>query len=263
MIVDADVHISPTPQGGNSIGIDEALRRMDRSGVDRALVWLQPPYERSEVTAGNAYVYRATREHPDRFIGFGWADPSLGVERALEEVRRCTEEYGFAGVKLNGAQNGFVIDDPEIALPVVDAIAATGTVLALHIGGDAPEQTHPTRAGAIARRRPDLRIMMVHMGGAAFHDLSRSAIEVAAAHQNITIIGSAIRPIPILTAIKRIGADRVCFGSDTPFELMHVEVAKYLALLDGELPSDGRAKVMGGSILRVLQAASTYSGMQQ
>lgn len=254
MIVDADVHISPTAQGGNSVGIDEALRRMERAGVARALVWLQPPYERGEVGAGNAYIARAVREHPDRFLGFGWTDPSLGVGRALEEVRRCTEDYGFAGVKLNGAQNGFVIDDPEIALPVVDAIAATGRVLALHIGGDAPEQTHPMRAGTIARRHPDLRILMVHMGGAAFHDLSRAAIEVAREHPNITVIGSAVRAIPILTAIRRLGAERICFGSDTPFELMHVEVAKYRALLDGEVTPDDEAKVMGGNILRVLGA---------
>ncbi len=35
MLIDADVHISPTPQGGNSIGIEELLRRMDRCGVER------------------------------------------------------------------------------------------------------------------------------------------------------------------------------------------------------------------------------------
>lgn len=254
MIVDADVHISPSPQGGNSIEVDEALRRMERAGVDKALVWLQPPYERGEVSAGNAYVYRATREHPDRFLGFGWADPSLGVERALEEVRRCVEEYGLHGVKLNGAQNWFVIDDPAVALPVVDAIAATGKVLALHVGTDAPENTHPMRVGAIARRHPDLHILMVHMGGVGHSDLTRAAIEVMREYPNVTAIGSAVREIPILRAVKELGADRVCFGSDTPFHLMHVEVAKYRALLGGEISVEDEAKVMGGTILRVLGA---------
>jgi hypothetical protein len=36
LLIDADVHISPTPQGGNSITIDELLLRMNRSGVDKA-----------------------------------------------------------------------------------------------------------------------------------------------------------------------------------------------------------------------------------
>jgi len=252
MIVDADVHISPSRQGGNSIGIDEALRRMERAGVGKALVWLQPPYERGEVSAGNAYVNRATREHPDRFLGFGWADPSLGVERALEEVRRCVEDYGFHGVKLNGAQNWFVIDDPTVALPVVDAIAETGKVLALHVGADAPENTHPMRVRAIARRHPDLRILMVHMGGVGHADLTRAAIEVMRECPNVTAIGSAVREIPVLHAVKELGADRVCYGSDTPFALMHVEVAKYRALLEGEVSAEDQELVMGGTVLRVL-----------
>jgi predicted TIM-barrel fold metal-dependent hydrolase len=193
------------------------------------------------------------REHPDRILGFGWADPNLGVERAKETVRRCVDEYNFFGVKLNGAQNAFVIDDPEHALPVVEAIAKTGAVLALHIGADAYEQTHPSRAGTIARLFPELRILMVHMGGAAFHDLSRAAIEVAAAYPNITIIGSAVRAIPILRAVTTLGANRVCFGSDTPFELMHVELAKYRALLDGVVDPVGRDAVFGGNIAGLLR----------
>jgi hypothetical protein len=36
MIIDGDVHISPHP-GSDRIGADEALRRMDRAGIDRAV----------------------------------------------------------------------------------------------------------------------------------------------------------------------------------------------------------------------------------
>lgn len=42
MLIDADVHISPTPQGGTSIGIDELLRRMDRAGVMPSQGWQSP-----------------------------------------------------------------------------------------------------------------------------------------------------------------------------------------------------------------------------
>lgn len=252
MLIDADCHIAPTPQGGNSVTIDELLRRMGRSGVEQAVTWLQPPYERGQIDQGNAYVHEAMQAHPDRILGFGWADPNLGVERAKETARRCVEEYGFFGVKLNGAQNGYVIDDPILALPVVEEIAKLGVILALHIGADAYEQTHPTRAGHIAELYPELPVLMIHMGGAAFHDLSRAAIEVAQAHPNITIIGSAVRAIPILRAVKTLGAERVCFGSDTPFELMHVELAKYRALLEGEVSEVERDLILGGNIARVL-----------
>jgi len=226
---------------------------MDRAGVDKALTWLQPPYLR-HIDESNAYVCRAMREHPGRVLGFGWADPNLGIEQAKAMVRRCIYDYGFYGVKLNGAQNNFYIDDSQLVLPVIEEIARIGKPLAFHCGADAYEATHPFRIGKIAALYPELPIIMVHMGGASFHDLSNAAIEIAAAHPNITLIGSAVRSQAILKAIKTLGAHRVCFGSDTPFELMHVEVAKYNAMLDGEVTAAEKQLIMSGNIARVLGA---------
>ena len=250
MIIDADCHIWPTPEGGNSIGFEELLRRMDKAGVDKAVAWLQPPYLR-DVTPGNAYVHEAMTAHPDRILGFGWADPNLGVDRAKEAARRCVGDYGMFGVKLNGAQNSFYIDSPELALPVIEEIARLGSRLAFHVGADAYEHTHPFRVAKIARLFPELTILAVHMGGAAFADLSAAMIETADACPNLTLIGSAVRAIPILKAVKALGPDRVCFGSDTPFELMWVERAKYDALLDGEVSDEERSLIMGGNIARL------------
>ena len=250
MIIDADVHISPSLEGGNSIQVDELLKRMDKSGVDKALTWLQPPYMRV-IAESNKYILNAMKQYPDRILGFGWADPNLGVEKAINEAKRCIEEYGFFGVKLNGAQNSFYVDDENLSIPIIEEIAKAGKVIAFHCGADAYEQTHPFRIGKIAKLFPELRILMVHMGGAAFADLSNAAIEVAKENPNITLVGSAVRPIPILKAIKTLGASRVCFGSDTPFELMHVEVAKYTALLDNEVTQGEKSLIMGGNIQRL------------
>ena len=90
------------------------------------------------------------------------------------------------------------------------------------------------------------------MRGAAFADLSDAMIEIAREHQNITLVGSAVRARPILKAIKALGARRVCFGSDTPFELMHVEVAKYRALMEDEVSEAEEREVMGGNVARLL-----------
>jgi predicted TIM-barrel fold metal-dependent hydrolase len=133
LIIDADTHISLTGEDANAITFDELVRRMDRAGVDKALTWLRPPYMR-EIAASNAYVYRATQQYPDRILGFGWADPHLGLDEAKAAVKRCVEEYGFYGVKLNGAQNSYYIDDPQLALPIVEEIARTGKLLAFHVG---------------------------------------------------------------------------------------------------------------------------------
>lgn len=250
MIIDADCHISPTPEGGNSIRTDELLARMDRAGVDMALTWLQPPYLR-ETDEANAYVAQAMKDHPDRILGFGWADPNLGVEKAKNTVQRCVEEYGFFGVKLNGAQNSYYIDDPELSLPVIEEIARHDTILAFHVGADAFDRTHPFRVAKIARRYPELPILVVHMGGVGHQDLTNAAIEFAEECPNLTLIGSAVRTGAILKAVRTLGADRVCFGSDTPFELMHVELARYNAMLAGEASERERRLILGGNIARL------------
>lgn len=251
MIIDADTHISPTGEDAMAITIEELVRRLDRAGVDRALTWLRPPYMR-EIDDSNAYVHEATQRYPDRILGFGWADPHLGLENAKEAIRRCIDDYGFYGVKLNGAQNSYYIDDPKLSLPLVEEIARTGKLLAFHVGTDAYETTHPFRVAKVARMFPELQILMVHMGGVAHHDLSNAAIEIARECPNLFLVGSGVRSRAILKAIKTLGAERVCFGSDTPFEVTHVEVAKYHALLEGEVTPQEKQLIMAGNIARLM-----------
>lgn len=92
------------------------------------------------------------------------------------------------------------------------------------------------------------------MGGVGHPDLTAAMIEVAREHPNITLIGSAVRSVPILRAISALGARRVCFGSDTPFELMHVELARYRALL-AALAEEERSLVLGENAARLFGLA--------
>lgn len=69
--------------------------------------------------------------------------------------------------------------------------------------------------------------------------------------KTLLYIGSAISSKDILKAIKELGASRVCFGSDTPFEPVHVEVAKYNALLDGEVTEEEKYQIKAGNIIRL------------
>jgi predicted TIM-barrel fold metal-dependent hydrolase len=247
MIIDADTHITPTE---NPFSAGELIAAMDRAGVDMALTWLRPDYQGTGIEGHNAYVHQAVRDHPDRILGFGWADPTVGVNHAIEMVKRCVYDYGFYGVKLNGAQNDFFIDDPQLSLPVVDEIAKTGKLLAFHIGVDAYEQTHPFRAAKIAKMYPEMPILMVHMG---MHDagMNHAVIEIAREHPNMYLVGSHAPYRAVLKAIRMLGADRVCYGSDAPFLMMHVELAMHNALLEHEVSPQEKRDVLGGNIRRL------------
>ena len=251
-IIDADTHLSPYPHLPGSLRVEDLIERMDFAEVEKALVWIQPPYQK-DLDESLEYLYQGVKRYPDRLIGYGWADPRLGVEKAINTAKKCINDYGFYGVKLNGAQNEYFIDDPEISMPVIETIAKMGKPIAFHIGADAYEFTHPFRLGKIAKRFPEIPMLMVHMGGAAFADLSSACIEIAAEHPNITTIGSGIRDISILKGIQKLGARRICFGSDAPFALMNASVAMYRAIMKwGKLSQEEQEMIMSGNIKRVL-----------
>jgi predicted TIM-barrel fold metal-dependent hydrolase len=172
------------------------------------------------------------------------------VDHAKDMVKRCADDYGFYGVKLNGAQNYYFIDDPELSLPVAEEIAKTGKLLAFHIGADEYERTHPFRAAKVARLFSEMPILMVHMGMRDF-GMIHAVIEMAQQNPNMLLVASQTFYQSALRAIKTLGAERVCFGSDAPFQMMHVELAKYNAVLDGEISVEEKHDVMAGNIIRL------------
>lgn len=248
-IFDADTHLTLTEKIAQTA--DELLRNMDKAKIDKSLVWLQPPYMRA-IEDANRYVYESAKRFHDRLVPFGWVDPHFGMERSMEMLRVCLDEYGMHGIKLNGAQNDFCIDDPAID-PIIAELEKRDSVLALHVGSDFFDNTHPARVERIAKRHPNLRMLLAHMGGAGLPDLGDYCIEVAAEHPNLMLIGSAISYLKVMKAIKTLGAERVCFGSDSPFRYQHVEVAAYQALLDGEVTQEEKEKIMGLNLMRFLR----------
>jgi predicted TIM-barrel fold metal-dependent hydrolase len=247
-IIDADTHIDPV---NPDFALEKHLARMERAGIDKTLVWLSPhTYKGTGIEGHNKYVYDAVQQYPDRLLGFGWADPTVSVEHALKMVKVCTEDYGFYGVKMNGAQNNYRIDDSVLGLPVAEAIAKTGKMLAFHIGPDAYENTHPLRAERIAIRYPEMPILMVHMGMTDW-DMNQTVVEVAGRCPNMYLVGSATNDKVILYAIKTLGAERVLFGSDAPFRKLHVIRAMYETALTDELTNEEMALVMGGNMARL------------
>ncbi len=245
MIVDADCHLSSQHWDGLSITADELISQMDRAGIDRALVWLKPPYNK-DIGPENQAVFEATQRYPSRLIGFGWVNPRLGSQQTRDTLKRCFEEYGFYGVKFNGAQDDYVIDDASV-LSWIEQAASYGKVIGFHIGADFYENTHPYRLGHIATLYPQTRFLMIHMGGAGKPSLERAALEVARQHPNILLIGSAIGERAILHAIQELGATRLSYGSDTPFGLMHVQLAMYQALLR-DTPAPDRELILGANL---------------
>ena len=250
MIFDADTHISP---GGGSFALESHLEAMEKSGIDMSLCWLSPHHysDAEGVAAGNRYVAEAMRSHPDRILGFGWADPTFGLEQAKRCATICVEELGLYGVKMNGAQNDYFIDDPVVGLPLAEHIASLGKAIAFHIGPDAYEKTHPLRAAVIARLFPQTPMLMVHMG-MTHEDMNTAVIEAAKLCPSMYLVGSGTTYQAVLRAIRDLGADRVLFGTDSPFQKMKVIQRMYESALEDECTPEEIELVMSGNAKRLL-----------
>lgn len=77
-------------------------------------------------------------------------------------------------------------------------------------------------------------------------------METVVAHPNITLIGSAVDERAILSAIHILRLERLCFGSDMPFRLMHMVLAMVRAMLR-DFDETDQAKIMGGNLARLLE----------
>lgn len=250
MIIDADCHLSSQKFDSLAIMAGDLVETMDKAGVGRALIWLKPPYDKN-IDPENQTIYAATKAYPGRFLPMGWTNPRLGQQRAADIIRQCYEGYGFLGIKFNGAQDEYVIDDDRLVMPLIEMAAGYGKPIAFHIGADYYENTHPYRLRRIAQTFPEITFLMVHMGGAGTPPLARSAIEAAQACPNMVLIGSAIDERYVLNALNTLGTDRICFGSDTPFGLMHVRLAMYRALLR-DFSDEDQEKIFCENIIRAM-----------
>lgn len=229
MIIDCDSHFSPFRKLPESINADEWDAAMAEAGIDRAICWMMQQHL-DEPQESNKYIYESSRRFP-RMVPFGWIMLPQGLQESIEEAKRCLEEYGFFGIKINGSQNKHNIDSDE-SLKVIEVVAKAGKIIAFHCGAEAPVFTDPARAARIANIFPELRIIMVHMGGVIEPDMSEKVIEAAKQSPNMILVGSGIALPRVANGIRRLGADRVFFGSDMPYHGKPAErLAEYREML--------------------------------
>lgn len=247
MIFDCDTHMSPYRRFDGAIdavGLDDLLAK---NGIDRALVWLMPQ-EVDDVSESNRYIFESAKKYR-RFLPFGWANVREGVNKAISDAEICLLDYGFKGVKLNGAQNDYKIDSPE-AMKVCEVIAKNSGIIAFHIGVDFPDNTSAARASNVAKAFPDTTILMVHMGGAGEPDMAGSVIDAAKIHRNMMLVGSNINITRVKEAIDVLGAGRVMFGSDSPFQNTADSISSYEDMLS-DYDDDVKDTVMYKNAARI------------
>lgn len=241
MIVDFHTHVDDVPALGWHLPIRTVLDQLDEAGVDRAVVMtiVDAPALRPEAldelaetcASAGGRLYPFARVHP-------W------YERAPELLARALDELGYRGVKLHGVST-LAHPGEEPVARLLRIAAERGAPVMFHSGDD--PFTTPWELADAARAVPDATVVLAHIGG---YGHTEDAIAVAEALPNVYLDTSAMPyPRAIGAAVRRLGADRVLFGSDAPGCPVPLELAKVrlAGLTDRQLEL-----VLGANALRLL-----------
>lgn len=198
-----------------------------------------------EVREMNRTLAGELRRHPDRLRGYCYVNPRYG-RATMDDLRRNVEDAGMIGIKLWIAT---LADDP-LCDPILEYAAQHRLVVLAHAWRKTvarfPYESTADHIARAAARHPDVRFLMAHLGGQP-----ESAVDTVMPHSNVSVdtSGTIIGASEVALAVKRLGAQRVVFGSD----LHHVDLVETVGkVLGAGLDSEAEGLVFGGNIERWL-----------
>ena len=208
MVIDMHTHLSGPI--GNS-GSEKLLEAMDRYGIDKIYVSnLGGGTPTKEIIRmHNEAVYDFKSAEPDKVEAYVYASPEL--PGAIDEIKYGIEDNGAIGLKVWMS----TFADDKAMDKVAEAMIGYNMPILFHAFYKAHDQllyeTLGNHIANIARRYPELKVIMAHLGGSAYH-----AIPAIRAIPNVwvDISGSIFRGDELQYTIEQIGVDRVLFGSD-------------------------------------------------
>ena len=240
MLLDSHMHVGDFPYFNVSIDRDGLVGTMREHGVGTGMVF----------HPDNQFVRGIVAETPGLY-GLVWVDPREAD--AARTTAALLDEPGskFRGVKLHPLLDGYHPDDPMVH-PIIELLIERGLPALIHCGH--PIFTLPWSIEELIRRYPQARIILGHMGHGNIVYIN-AAIDVAARNPNVYLETSGM-PMhsKIREAVERAGADKVLYGSDTPFHHPTVELAKVRV---SGLSSDQASGVLGENGRRLFFGTET------
>ena len=145
--------------------------------------------------------------------GFCFMNPALDPDFIREEVARCFAEPGMKGVKL---EISLCCRSP-LMNTLMEELKKYHRPLLHHCWFKTTQkydnESDPSDIAVLARRYPEVKIVMAHLCGCGYR-----GVEMIADCPNVYVDTSGGQPEDgfLQYAVKRIGADRLLYGSDAP-----------------------------------------------
>jgi predicted TIM-barrel fold metal-dependent hydrolase len=223
--------------------------------------WPQPPALpdfAAELVAYNRWLCDVGNEHPI-LLPFVTANPAvMGSDEAQTHLDEAFGDWGARGLKLHPIAIRTYPDDPGLA-GVYAACERAGAPVVFHGGPDVRGYgwSVPEHFAALATARPDLEVIVAHLGGAAWRDTAALAAAAPRLHFDVSEIvnwiGAPKAPTAddVVALVRAIGVERVLLGSDFPW-YAPAEAAAAVEALPGLSPGE-RDAILGDNAARLLR----------
>lgn len=228
---------------GNSVTTEELLAKMDKYGIEKAVVRPFKPCDYIYDKANKAIGEEAAEN--DRLIAFGRVNP---LEKTAPEQVAKFKEYGLSGLHLHPWEDNFQICDPR-----VDATVAVCEELGIpvYVSTGYPSVSEAFQLLELALRFPAVTFIATHAGqldisGLSFDDV----IFMTKKAPNIMYdLSGVYRRDFIENLIRTAGQDHVVFGSCEPYMDHGLEIARIEA---AEIPDEWKEQVFAANIEALL-----------
>ena len=208
MLIDIHAHIWGKVDDVETIMKAVRLYEIDKVAVSSLVGGYDPTVE--DIRMANRQVCICMHRYPEHILGFSYINPAH-EERALDEFKRCIEEYGMVGMKLWVAVR---CTDERLDPLIAQAIEYDVPVLIhtwVKATGNLPEESTPMDLSLLAKRFPEATFIMAHLGGDWEY-----GVKAIRSDRNVLadICGSIAETGMTESAVRELGADRLVFGSD-------------------------------------------------
>jgi predicted TIM-barrel fold metal-dependent hydrolase len=229
------------------------LDSMDATGVDQAILIPGHGYIRPDGMADtrrvNDHIAAYRDSLPSRFpAAMGVVEPMYG-RRGLDEVQRCKDELGLAGISFHTRFQGVATNSP-LVITLVNRMVELGLVPYVHAVAEVADEAL-WKVQEVARAVPDTPIVV--LDGFSSFERAEEALRAAELTPNLVFDMSLAHSFGTIEHfVRRHGAARVVFGTDL---YSHVRAGKnhiLEGLLASALDDDAKRAILAGNISRIL-----------
>jgi len=186
----------------------------------------------------NDYVARMTKMYPDRIYGVYWTNPNC---ESVSEIEKYLKDDHYVGIKLH--QVLYPCDLKGKNQAIFDLAADYCVPVFIHLS-DMDEMKTIMR---YADKKPDLNVIVAHM---SYYE------EMAEELSNFSNIYMDISPLysnkdkKLMDAVRRLGAERLVFGTDSPCPGSHKYCVERIRNL--KIPEEDKQKIFSKNILHMI-----------